>query len=119
MREPVGVPGRRREVQVFAEGRETQLVPYAGTYVRRLIGLLFGGSELLLDPCSSVHGFGMRASIDVAYINRDGQVIDVSTLKPWRAHARRPQATVAWEAPPGRFQQMGIVPGTQLRFAEA
>lgn len=117
MRGPVAVPRRSRHVRVGTDGRGDIEVPYAGTFFRRLRGLLFGGDELILNPCSSVHGFGMRTALDVAYINSDGRVIDVATLTPWSAHRPRRNSKVVWEAPLGRFEQLGIVPGVQLRFA--
>lgn len=111
------MPRRSRHVQVIADNVFAGQVPYAGTYLKRLRGLLFGGEQVILDPCSSVHGFGMRKSLDVAYIGTDGTVIDVSVLRPWRAHKPRKGAAAAWEAPQGHFTEIGILPGSRLRFA--
>ncbi|WP_300343843.1 DUF192 domain-containing protein [Nesterenkonia sp.] len=113
------VPGRVRSVRISSENIGTVEVPQAGTYLRRLRGLLFGGEQLLLRPCSSVHGIGMRRSLDVAYIAGDGTVLDVAALKPWRAHRPRRGAKAAWEAPEGTFAQLGLTPGALLRFQAA
>lgn len=38
---------------------------------------------LLITPCSSVHMFGMRYPLDIAYLNKRGEVIKtVSSLRP-------------------------------------
>ena len=92
-------------------------VPLAATYLRRLRGLLLGGDTLLLYPCKSVHGFGIRAVLDIAYIDQDGTVIEISQLKPWRAHLPRRSAVAAWEVPPGRLAKLGVKRGSRLRFA--
>lgn len=98
--------------------RGTELdVPFAATYLRRLRGLLLGGDTLLLHPCNSVHGFGMRRALDVAYIDQYGTVLDVAQLRPWRAHRPRRGAVAAWEAPLGRLGQLGVERGSTLRFA--
>lgn len=117
VRDLIKVPRRSRHVMVTADGIEAAPLPYAGTYLRRLRGLLLGGDELLLYPCNSVHGFGIRRALEVAYIDAEGVVIEVTELRSWRAHRPRRGARVAWEAPPGRFHNLGVVPGCTLKFA--
>ena len=62
----------------------------ACTVMERLLGLLrkdvcIGGEVLLLLPCNSVHSFGMKESIDLAFIDRQGQVIKaVAAVPPGR-----------------------------------
>lgn len=113
------VPHRSAELRVHTEGGGTVIVPYAGTYLRRLRGLLWGGDELLLQPCNSVHGFGMGKTLEVAYINSHGDVLEIVDLKPWRSHRPRRGARAAWEAPPGRFAELGVAVGMRLRFDPA
>lgn len=63
---------------------------YADTYWLRLRGLLGCPSPkpaeaLCISPCSSVHMFFMRYSLDVVYLNKAGEIIKiVNRLKPWR-----------------------------------
>jgi uncharacterized membrane protein (UPF0127 family) len=59
----------------------------AGTVMERLLGLLrkgvcSDGEVLLLLPCSSVHSFGMKDGIDIAFIDRQGRVIKAVTALP-------------------------------------
>ena len=59
----------------------------AASYAARRRGLLGRvGIEgaLLITPCGSVHTFRMLFTIDVAYLDRQLQVIDVHTLRPGR-----------------------------------
>jgi uncharacterized membrane protein (UPF0127 family) len=62
----------------------------ADTFWSRFKGLQFRrqlppNTGLLLIPCSSIHTFWMRFAIDVAYLDKQGQVLDVRTnLRPWR-----------------------------------
>ncbi|WP_120002928.1 DUF192 domain-containing protein [Nesterenkonia muleiensis] len=113
------LPKRARSVRISADDGLSVDVPHAGTFFRRLRGLLFGGDQLLLNPCASVHGIGLRRSLDVAYIAPDGKVLEVATIRPWAAHRPRRGAKVAWEAPAGKFSAMGIAAGTSLRFRAA
>lgn len=61
----------------------------------RLVGLL-GTTDLAsdegiwLEPCSSVHTFGMRMSIACVFLDADGTVVRiVQTLPPWRTASVR------------------------------
>lgn len=62
----------------------------ATTFWRRFCGWQFrlpppAGSGLLIAPCNSIHTCWMRFSIDVAFFNSQGTVIEVVTkVPPWR-----------------------------------
>lgn len=111
------LPTRARTISIMVDETRTYTVPQAATFLRRLTGLLRGGDILLLRPCSSVHGIGMRTTLDVAYIDSSGTVIDTAVLKPWRAHAHRRGAIAAWELPAGELARLGVVRGSRLRFS--
>lgn len=64
-------------------------VRVADSFPTRLIGLLGQapavGQGLLLQPCASVHTIGMRATIDVAFLGVNGEVLKlVPALRPMR-----------------------------------
>lgn len=43
------------------------------------------GGALIIDPCNSVHMFGMRFAIDVIFVDKDDRVVRViPKLQPWR-----------------------------------
>lgn len=53
---------------------------WAVTFGARMRGLLFRNPNdvaLVLTPCRSVHTFGMKYPIDIAFIGRDGRVLRV------------------------------------------
>ena len=99
-------------------------VLHAGTVRARLLGLamigpsqLPAGHALLLRPCSSIHTFGMRFPVDVAFAAADGTVLRVIRGVPPRRVRRCPSAAVALEAHAGelgRFLLDGRGAGSRL-----
>jgi len=64
-------------------------IRFALTKLSRMIGLLkqdvcADGEVLLLLPCKSVHTFGMKVDIDVAFIDDRGRVLKVAQALPPR-----------------------------------
>jgi len=62
-------------------------------FFERMRGLLFKEklqtrTGLIIAPCSSVHTFGMRYSIDVVFLDKELNIVKlVKSLKPWRIAA--------------------------------
>ena len=55
-------------------------VKYARTFLQRAWGMLFGkgakpGECLVIVPCCDIHTFGMRWSIDIAFVDECGGVL--------------------------------------------
>jgi len=103
--------------QVLAE-RAAQ----ANTFWTRFRGLLGrdgleSGEGLVIEPCNSVHMFGMRFAIDVLHLDRSGTVVRIlPELRPgrigplvWRSH------TVV-ELPAGTVAASGTQLGDQIRI---
>ena len=93
----------------------------AHRFWQRLAGWQFrarpgAGQGLLLLPCSSIHTFWMRFSIDVVGIGASGRVTAIiCDLRPWRL-ASLPSGTLAvLEMPAGAAAQLEI--GAELRLA--
>jgi uncharacterized membrane protein (UPF0127 family) len=115
--------GRLRQLPTSPVG-DTAMVLHAETFRSRLMGLalvrpseLSTGYALLLDPCSSVHTFGMRFPIDVAFADADGVVLRVIRDVPPRRVRRCPKAAVTLEAHAGelgRFLEGGRGAGARL-----
>jgi len=61
----------------------------ADTFWKRLVGLLNRnslekGEALILKPCSSIHTFFMRFSIDVLFLDKNSKVIGIiHAIKPF------------------------------------
>lgn len=71
---------------------------------------------LLIDPCNSVHTFGMRYAIDLVYITRDGSVAKIiRSLGPrrlsfcWRAGA-------VLELLSGAADRLGVKQGMRMQW---
>ena len=66
---------------------------------------------LMLDGVRSIHTFGMRFPIDVAFCDRDGVVLRTVTVPRWRVTRPVPRAARALEAEAGAFRRWGISAG--------
>jgi uncharacterized membrane protein (UPF0127 family) len=92
----------------------------AETFWTRLVGLLghprlAPGHGLLIAPCNSVHTFFMRFTIDVAFLDKQGNVVrTVANLKPWRATKIHPKAHATLELCAGALAQAGVLAGDRL-----
>ncbi len=79
----------------------------ADTFLSRLKGLLGrqslgAGEALMLSPCDSVHTFFMRFAIDVAFLNKQNEIIGIyPCLKPWRITRIFFKASSCLELPAG------------------
>lgn len=92
----------------------------AATFWTRLVGLLGRaalpeGEGLWLTRCNSVHNFGMRFAIDVAFLDAEGVVI--RTLEPLGINRASPvvrKAKDVLELPVGTLARTGTVAGDRL-----
>jgi uncharacterized membrane protein (UPF0127 family) len=62
-------------------------IRFACSLSERLFGLLRStvcaqGEVLALLPCRSIHSFGLREAIDVAFVDRQGRVLKVARALP-------------------------------------
>lgn len=97
-------------------------IKYAGTFFLRLKGLLGctflePGAGLLLYPCSSVHSFGMKISIDVLFLDENLRVLrTVPWMKPGLT-ARQKGARFVLELKAGTIERLGIKTGDILNIS--
>ncbi len=110
---------------LFVNAENTNIqVEVATSLAARLRGLLgrnelTSDSALLISPCNSVHTFGMRFPIDVAYLDQHLRVIKtVTNLKANRASMCWPAKQVM-EFAVGSLERLDIKPGKQLRLVGA
>jgi uncharacterized membrane protein (UPF0127 family) len=85
-------------------------------------GLMFDrslpdGGGLVIDPCSSIHMFGMRFALDVLYVDKHDRVVRAQEgIRPWRiGPLRTKHARYVVELPIGAIQASGTVVGDQLQ----
>lgn len=72
----------------------------------RLRGMLFRDPDditRLLVPCHDIHTFGMRYPLDIAFISKDGNVLEVHRNVEGRKRIRRKEASMVAE----RFSRKG------------
>ena len=72
------------------------------------------GYAMLIAPCSSIHTWFMRFSIDVIFVTRDGRVVKTrAAIPPWRlAMALGAYAVV--ELPAGAIERAAVKVGDRL-----
>ena len=85
-----------------------------GARLRGLLGRDGVDGALLLRPARSVHTFGMRFAIDVAFLDETMTVIDMRTLRPRRMTRTRWRARSVVEAEAGAFERWHLRLGDQL-----
>lgn len=92
----------------------------ANTFWSRAVGLLGTdtlptGEGLLIVPCSSVHGIGMRYAFDVAYVDRGGQVLHIThAMQPGAIGRPVRGARAVLELPAGTLAAHGVAEGDRL-----
>ena len=113
-------------LEVVNTGRNYELgsrVALADGWLMRLRGLLGRpepkpGEGLLLSPCQSVHMYGMRYPLDVAFLDTDGVVVAAyRSLQPGSRSKWHRTAVHALELPAGTLEGSGTAVGDVLTWA--
>ena len=97
-------------------------VEVAASFITRLRGLLGrkhipAGSGLLLQPCSSIHCFGMQFPIDAIFLDRHHRVITIRENLSPGSWASQDLAYSVLELGAGEAGKHKIAVGEQLRLA--
>lgn len=91
---------------------------------QRLKGLLGAGElsikeGLLIEPCNSVHTFGMKFGLDIVYLDKTGTVVKcISNMLPRRFSAAR-HAKYTLELGVGAISHNNIKAGDKLAWRTA
>ena len=88
-----------------------------GARLRGLIGTdgLLPGQGLLIEPCNSVHMFGMRYPLDLVFADAEGVVCGVvEAIRPWRMTRPYRGARYVIELPVGVVEASGTRVGDAL-----
>jgi uncharacterized protein len=81
---------------------------------RGLLGRDGIAGALWLPGVRSVHTVGMRFPIDVAWLDDDGRVLRIRTMRPWRVSRWVRRAAGVLEAEAGTFAREGVAVGTLI-----
>jgi hypothetical protein len=102
---------------LLRDGEVLASLEVADTRATRRRGLLgrdgFDGA-LLLVPARSVHSLGMRFPLDVAWCDRDLQVVRIVRLAPRRLTRSVLRAHAVLEAEAGSFARWNLTVGDRL-----
>lgn len=85
---------------------DAETIEFATSTRARLRGMLFRDPDevtRLLVPCHDIHTFGMHHPLDIAFISKDGRVLDVYRDVYGRQRIRRKGAAIVAE----RFSREG------------
>ncbi|HET8615211.1 MAG TPA: DUF192 domain-containing protein [Actinomycetales bacterium] len=107
------------KLTLVVDGRVAAQVERARTLAERSRGLLGRDgveSGLVIEPASSLHTFGMRFAIDVAFVRRDGTVSAVVHMPRQRLGLWRPRTRWVVETEPGRLEEWGVRRGSRLQL---
>jgi uncharacterized membrane protein (UPF0127 family) len=81
--------------------------------------LLPAGSGIWISPCSGIHTFFMRFSIDVVFLDRGQRVVRVCpALRPWRMVPLVRGARSVLELPAGTLEGLSLARGEQLALED-
>ncbi|MBE1878570.1 DUF192 domain-containing protein [Myceligenerans pegani] len=108
-----------KQRMLVVDSRPVARAEVADTVLTRARGLLFRRElpeALVLRPCSSVHGAWMRVRLDVALLDREGEVVHAQVLRPWGFSAMRRGVKDVLEAPAGSFELWGLEVGSRIEL---
>lgn len=119
-RSPVWAHNGPAPLRLLVDGRPVADAWRATTSSERRTGLL--GTDALdgalwIHRCSSVHTFGMRYPLDLAFVDRSGRVVAATAMRRARLGAPRVRARAVVELPAGRLGSWGITRGAVLTLA--
>jgi len=104
---------------VLRDGEVLAAADLADSFFDRTRGLLgkpdYDGA-MILPRTRSIHSFGVRFPVDVAFLDKEMHVVAMVRVKRWRVTMPRFRASQALEAKAGSFDRWGLHLGDQLEF---
>jgi uncharacterized protein len=75
------------------------------------------GEGMLLVRCNAVHMFGLGFSLDLVFLNKNGDVVEtIEELRPWKHTSRIADARFALELPTGVIAASRTLIGDRLAW---
>ena len=87
-----------------------------GGRARGLLGRTGYDGAMVLPGTRSIHTFGMRFPLDVAFCDPDLRVLDTARVGPLRMTRPRRGCRTVIEAEAGAFERWGLAPGDVLEL---
>ncbi|MFC4402436.1 DUF192 domain-containing protein [Gracilibacillus xinjiangensis] len=97
-------------------------VKKAYSFWRRFKGLmgtksLPENSGLHIKPCTSIHTFNMKYSIDIIYLNKNDEIVGIEEeLERGKIGKRFPNTTSVIELPAGTIKRTSLFIGNKVAF---
>jgi len=94
----------------------------ADNFFRRFSGLLFrkplkDNEIFVLKDCKSIHTIGMRYSLDAAFLDDNGRIIEIfEDLKPWKITPYITKADLVLEVLSGFIKKNSLAVGDRIEF---
>ena len=85
---------------------------------RGLLGRRGYEGALVFRRVRQVHTVGMRFSIDVAFCDRQGRVLRMVTMRPWRVSRVVWKSALVIEAEAGAFERWGLRVGDHVEVKD-
>jgi uncharacterized membrane protein (UPF0127 family) len=104
---------------ILRNGEVLAAADLADTSMERARGLLGKSSydgAMILPRTRSIHSFGVRFPLDVAFLDGEMRVVAMVRVKRWRLTMPRLHANQTLEAKAGSFDRWGLRLGDQLEF---
>jgi uncharacterized membrane protein (UPF0127 family) len=105
---------------LLRDGEVLAAAEMADSLLSRNRGLLgkhsYDGALLIPHTSGALHAFGMRFALDVAFLDRELEVVDTVQLAPWRVTRPRRRCRIVLEAQSGAFERWRLRPGDRLEL---
>jgi uncharacterized protein len=93
-----------------------EVVTGLGGRTKGLLGQTGYEGAMVLPRTRSVHTFGMKFAVDVAFCDKELVVVGVTRLQPWRMSVPRRGGRSVIEAQAGAFERWGLKVGDRLEL---
>jgi uncharacterized protein len=104
---------------LLRDGQVLAAADLADSFLDRTRGLLgqrtYEGA-MILPHTRSIHSFGIRFPLDVAFLDAEMKVVAKLRVAQWRITMPRLRVNQALEAKAGCFDRWGLAIGDQLEF---
>lgn len=111
-----------KEAAIYFKNQKLTNIYIADSFWTRFMGLMGKTSEqvkemggLLIKPCSQIHMFFMKTSIDVIYLDKSNEIVEIDYEVPiWKCCKKVKKSVCVIELPKGAARQMGLKKYDQL-----
>lgn len=105
-----------KEAEIYLDDKKILTVKIADNFWLRFKGLMWKQAEKIKDmgglwiiPCSQIHTFSMKASIDVLYLDSEGTILKAQkSVKPYKCFAKVKKGKSVVELPEGTIEKLRL-----------